>query len=102
MVKLLLERNEVEVNLKDIFGKTALSLAAEGGHTEVVKLLLEQNEIEVNLKDNYAQTALSLAAQRGHPEAVKLLLERNAIEVDDYARSALSRATEKARMRAVW
>ncbi|MCJ1424372.1 hypothetical protein MMC29_002260 [Sticta canariensis] len=99
VVKLLLQRNEIEVNLTDKYrGRTALLWAAERGHTEVVRLLLKHNEIDLNIKDNDAQTALFWAAEKGHPEVVKLLLEQNAIEMDNYAQSALSRATENDRM----
>jgi ankyrin repeat protein len=45
----LLERADIEVNLKDNEGKTALFRTAERGHEGIVRLLLARREIKVNL-----------------------------------------------------
>ncbi|KAH6666117.1 ankyrin repeat-containing domain protein [Halenospora varia] len=94
-VKLLVERSDIDVNLKDN-GQTALSWAAERGHEAVVKLLIERNDIDVNLKVMYGRTALSRAAAGGHVAVVKLLAEHGDINVnleDDNRQTALSWAT---------
>ncbi|RPB06422.1 hypothetical protein P167DRAFT_497669, partial [Morchella conica CCBAS932] len=44
VVKLLLEREDVDVNSKDKNGKIALELAAERRHTNVMELLRVKSE----------------------------------------------------------
>ncbi len=77
-------------------GKTALILASERGHTEVVKFLINSGAT-VDSKDNSGVTALMIASINGHTEIVKLLIE---LEADVNARSddgdtALRLASEK-------
>jgi ankyrin repeat protein len=52
VVRLLVERDDVEVDSKDDYGRTPLSWAAERGHKAVVQLLVERVDVEVNSKDN--------------------------------------------------
>ena len=69
VVRLLLERHDVEVNSKGYDGRTPLSRALSGavydGHEAVVRLLLAQHDIEVNSKGNNEMTPLSIAAKMG-------------------------------------
>ena len=70
---------------------TALQLAAEEGHWEVVKLLLEAGA-DKDATDNAGYTALDSASANGHSEVVSLLLEAR----DDNDRySAMFLATKK-------
>ncbi|KAH0538358.1 hypothetical protein FGG08_005053 [Glutinoglossum americanum] len=69
---------KADVNAKDKYRVTPLLLAAQVGHEAVVKLLIEA-KADVNVKDNYdGRTPLSWAAQRGHEAVVKLLIEAKA------------------------
>ena len=67
----------IDVNKRDGFGRTALSLAAEKGHEATVRLLLEKGA-DVNAKDKRGRTALYQAADREHETIVRLLLEKGA------------------------
>ena len=71
---LLLSRNDIELNLKDNYGQTALSMSATNGHESIVRRLLARDDIDSNPTDKAGRTPLSLAAQHGRESIVKLLL----------------------------
>jgi hypothetical protein len=55
VAKQLVERDDVDVNSKDISaGRTPLSWAAERGREDVVELLIRRDDVDVNSKDNAA------------------------------------------------
>ena len=76
MVKLLVERDDIEADSKDSYGWTPLSRAAQQGHETVVKLLVERDDVEADSKDFTGQTPLSEAAEHGHEAVVQQLLEK--------------------------
>jgi ankyrin repeat protein len=82
VVKLLLARDNIEVNLTGRDGKTPLWIAASEGHEAVVKLLLARDDIKVNMWGGYGRTPLWMAASRGHKAVVKLLLAWDGIKVN--------------------
>ena len=82
VVKLLLARNDINLNLTDQRGGTSLSYAAEFGHVGVFKLLLARNDINLNLTDQCGGTSLSYAAEFGHEAVVKLLLARDDVNIN--------------------
>ena len=77
VVKLLLDNSErIELNAKNIFGRTAFMLTCSNGHMDVVKMLLDHsNKIELNARDNIEMTAFIDACFFRHKDVVKLLLE---------------------------
>jgi ankyrin repeat protein len=81
VVKLLLQAEGIDINLKDgICGQNALSLASENRHDSVVKLLLQAEGIDINSKDKRDQTALSWAFEKGHDSTAQLLIIAGAID----------------------
>ena len=98
VVKLLLEMDGVDLNsTDDIYGRSALSWAAENGHKAVVKLLLRRRakvglKAAVKLllkkgdkagsKDKDGRTPLSYAAANGNEAIVQLLLDTGKVEAD--------------------
>jgi len=56
---------------------TALMLASENGHMEVVKVLLAAGA-DVNVKSRTGNTALSQATEQGHSEIIELLKKAGA------------------------
>jgi len=73
IVKLLLEKEDIDANIQRDYRDTALIGASWEGHTEIVKLLLEKEGIDINIQDDYGQTALICASINNHIEIVKLL-----------------------------
>ncbi len=75
IVKLLLNQPNIDINIVDSGGLSALSAAAMRGHTEIMKLLLQAPGIIIDSSNNNADSALLQAAENGHIQAVKLLLD---------------------------
>ena len=67
----------IDPNYKDESGYTALSLAAENGHTEIVQALIDQGA-DLNIQNEDGNTALIRAAINGHTETAKLLIDQGA------------------------
>jgi len=95
-MRLLLETN-VDVNLRDAYGQTALAYVAWWGHYSIASLLIDRGA-EVNCRDKYhGRTPLSYAAGEGHLETVSVLLAKAGTDTDSMSasdRTALSYAAE--------
>ena len=61
----------VDVNTKDETERTALHVAAEGGHKLVARLLVEKGA-DIHAKNICGRTALYLAAGGGYKAVVRL------------------------------
>ena len=78
--------------------RTALMLAAQKGHLEMIDILLKHPSIGIDVQDAYGATAILLAVREGHSDIVERLLKANAnIEIVDFqeGRSALRCAAER-------
>jgi len=82
VVKILLEREEVNPNKPNNHGATPLWFATAHGHEGVVKILLESEEVNPDKPDNYGGTPLMSAAEKGHEGVVKILLEHEEVKPD--------------------
>jgi len=80
VVKLLLEREDVDPNRPDENDQTPLGCAAIEGHEGVVKLMLGREDVDPNHPDMYDRTPLGCAAIEGHEGVVKLLLGREDVD----------------------
>jgi ankyrin repeat protein len=63
----------VDINARDHHGQTALMIAAQSGHADVVTFLAEHGA-EVDHTANYGLSALMLAVIQGHVEIVRTLM----------------------------
>ena len=81
IVKALLQRQDIDVNLK-FEGNTPLFTACNEDNPDVVELLLEREDIDINIRDNNGFTPFILACLKGNIEVVKLFLEREDISHD--------------------
>jgi ankyrin repeat protein len=96
-VALLLAQDRVDINLKNIYGQSPLSYAAESGARDVVALILTRADAEANSRDTNSRSPLSYAAELRTKDVVELFLAREDVEVDsrdDEDRSPLSYAAE--------
>ncbi|KAJ5982175.1 hypothetical protein N7451_012275 [Penicillium sp. IBT 35674x] len=76
MVDSLLLHWELDVNISDSNGQTALWHAVNRGHYDLVKLLLRQSDLRLNDPDRYGVTPLARAAERPVLSVLELLLEQ--------------------------
>jgi ankyrin repeat protein len=76
--------------------KTALMLAAQHGHLDIVQLLLKPHGEMLVTKDKYGRTPLSYAAENGYAEVVLELLQiqQDKDSLDKLGRTPLSYASE--------
>ena len=81
VVKVLLEREDIDPNLADTQdGRTPHTLAAENGDERLVKILSERKDVCTVTPDNENQTPLSLALSKDHGGVVRILLERGNVD----------------------
>ena len=73
VVKALLKAGS-QVNQKSQTCRTALHIAAEFGHVEIVKLLLKQRDVQFAAKDSHGNTPLLDAARSEHRNEILPLL----------------------------
>ncbi|KAF8148516.1 hypothetical protein K438DRAFT_1688730, partial [Mycena galopus ATCC 62051] len=73
----LLIKHNVSVDLATKDGWTALHLAVEEGHLDIIWLLIQHNA-SVDLATKEGKTALYVALEKGHLEITRLLIEHNA------------------------
>ncbi|KAI2500615.1 serine/threonine kinase [Fragilaria crotonensis] len=67
----------------DSDGATALYMASQNGHLEVVRELLQHDDVDVNLqRTDDGTTALFIASQDGHLEVVRALLQHDNVDVN--------------------
>ena len=85
----------IEWNICNQDGVSALMISCLENKVETVEFLLQDFNLEINIKDNYGMTALMYACQNGHMEIVKILLDHPAFDTNgkydiqlamDYAR----------------
>ena len=91
LIKVVKELLNLEINIdhKNLDGKTALHLAAKHGYTEIVTELLSHcAKVDNETDDNDGNTALHLASENGHVEIVAILLQ-NGANVDREVKRAL-------------
>ena len=85
----------ISTEARDRHGRTALSIAALEGSTDIVDLLLARDDVDPNSGDNTKRTPLFQASCGGEESVVRKLLDDkrvNADPVDHYGSSALSLA----------
>jgi ankyrin repeat protein len=72
----------ISVNCRDLYGRTALALAAYKGSDSVIQLLLRRREININCEDKMNDTPLMIAIRAGNHSTVQILLQRRDINAN--------------------
>jgi ankyrin repeat protein len=75
------QNRDVQINLQDDRGRTALHHAVNRGHSDIVHLLLEHPALNVNLADKDGQTALTIAVRGVHVDIIRHLLAHREINI---------------------
>jgi len=73
-LKRIIDAHEVDLNVVDSFGHTALMIAAWKDRSEAVKLLLETG-VALNCRNHDGQTAMDKAAYWGFTDILQLLVD---------------------------
>ena len=81
LVERLLEGN-IDINIRDYDGWTAVSCACFFGSTAVVEVMLRYDGLELNSQDHFGEIALWKASYMGHEQIVRLLLNRKDIDLN--------------------
>ncbi len=83
IIKLLLKRKDINLNLQNNAGYTPFYVACEYGKSDVVKLLLEDSRVNVNLVEGYGWTPLMAACYGGKTGLVIELLKDKRVGLFD-------------------
>ena len=78
VVKLLVTKSTIDVDVRCNRGDTALYVAVDNSHIELVKLLKESRNANVNIANGSGWTPLMRAAIHGNRDILQLLLSYNA------------------------
>ncbi|KAM7189197.1 hypothetical protein V8F33_010199 [Rhypophila sp. PSN 637] len=70
----VLRPDKLDINHRDLHGRTALSWAAFRGHISVVEILMQQPHVEIDSRDHLGCSPLDWARFKGHDKVAELLM----------------------------
>jgi ankyrin repeat protein len=82
LVKILIQRSDVNVNIKNKNDDAALILAVWKDSIEIVQLLLNRDELDVNVKNRDNVSSLIFAVNNSNLEMIELLLSQTDIDIN--------------------
>ena len=82
IVNELIEKG-IDINSKDINGKSAIMFAIENNKIDTINILINNNA-DINIQDKKGITPIMWASGNGKIEAVKLLLNKNILKLYNY------------------
>ncbi|XP_067652079.1 putative ankyrin repeat protein RF_0381 [Haliotis asinina] len=81
VVKHVLSQNMLDINSREQCGRTAVMLAAENGHKDVVEFLVDKGA-DLSLVDETADNVLHCACRGGDAGVVKYILSKNRVDIN--------------------
>ena len=96
LVEILLDRDDLDINERDLLGSTALYIAVAGGKTTIIALLLGRPGVDVNKPNSEGISPLASAVQHGYWEIVGMLCRAGADvnQRDRFGETPLHRAVD--------
>ena len=82
LMKLMLEREDIDINARGKEGMRALHYACDMGKMKIVQRLLECRQIDVNAKNDKGRTPIHFAVLGYHVDVVQILLSVKGIDVN--------------------
>lgn len=67
--------NDIDINVRDVFGNTPLLWASRHENVDNVKTILSNRYVDVNARNENGDTALSKAISKKNEQITKLLLD---------------------------
>ncbi|KAF4345639.1 hypothetical protein FBEOM_404 [Fusarium beomiforme] len=98
VVKLLLDKVDLDIDSNDKCDRTPLWWAATRGHEVIVKLLLDTGKVDVDAQDQKGRSPLRCAVEHGYEAIIKLLHNEGKCDLniqDEFGQTALSWAAER-------
>jgi uncharacterized protein len=59
IIQLLMLQQNIDCNVKDRYGQTALIMAARKGYKDIVEILVKDNSVDLNARDNVSSFSTS-------------------------------------------
>ena len=81
VVKELLKKTGIDINIRGFLGATALSRACRRGNNEIVSLLISHPDVDANIPNGKLQYPLHFAAFQQHHTVLSTLLESGKCEL---------------------
>ncbi|XP_048247261.1 ankyrin repeat and KH domain-containing protein 1-like [Haliotis rufescens] len=81
IVKHIIDEAKLNINTRDILGRTALMIAATYGHKDVFELLVEKDS-DISRTDKEGNNILHMACRGGHVKMVEHVLSQKYIDIN--------------------
>ncbi|KAM0078874.1 hypothetical protein ACKRZS_008740 [Fusarium odoratissimum] len=98
VVKLCLDKVDLDIDSSDKYDRTPLWWAATRGHEAIVKLLINTGKVDVDAQDREGRSPLRCAVEHGYEAIIKLLHNEGKCDLniqDEFGQTALSWAAKR-------
>ncbi|KAM5362478.1 hypothetical protein ACJA88_014018 [Fusarium oxysporum] len=98
VVKLCLEKVDLDIDSRDKYDRTPLWWAVTRGHEAIVKLLINTGNVDVDAQDREGRSPLRCAVEHGYEAIIKLLHNEGKCDLniqDEFGQTALSWAAKR-------
>lgn len=82
VLQLLLEHRDIDVNITDSRGNTALHIAVASGRQDIVSILLATKDVKLNLYNLDGFTPLGIAIEKDNTDMARRLIQHDGVNLD--------------------